>query len=118
MQLNEYQDKAKSTAQYPVVDLKIRDNVISGNFLYPLLGVAEEAGELVGKIAKIVRNNDGIISLESRKTIALELGDILWMLSMVSAEFGFTLEEVAQMNIDKLQDRLNRNVIKSAGDNR
>ena len=34
-----------------------------------------------------------------------ELGDILWYLTWLCSEFGFSLEEVAQANIDKLRKR-------------
>ena len=34
-----------------------------------------------------------------------ELGDILWYLTWLCSEFGFSLGEVAQANIDKLRER-------------
>lgn len=34
--------------------------------------------------------------------LALELGDILYYISIVSHEMGYTLEDIAQMNISKL----------------
>ncbi|MGQ0423111.1 hypothetical protein ACT4US_36695, partial [Bacillus sp. HC-Mk] len=33
--------------------------------------------------------------------IALELGDILYYISIMSHEMGYTLEDIAQMNITK-----------------
>ncbi|TKJ07037.1 nucleotide pyrophosphohydrolase, partial [Bacillus cereus] len=37
--------------------------------------------------------------------IALELGDILYYISIMSHEMGYTLEDIAQMNIAKLAER-------------
>ena len=47
-----------------------------------------------------------------------ELGDILWYLNDLSKQLGIHLEEVAQLNVEKLLDRRARGVIKSEGDNR
>jgi NTP pyrophosphatase (non-canonical NTP hydrolase) len=50
--------------------------------------------------------------------IAKELGDVLWYLSQIATELNLSLEQVAQLNIEKLFDRETRGVIKSEGDNR
>jgi len=34
-----------------------------------------------------------------------ELGDVLWMLSACCAELGITLQDIAEMNLTKLQIR-------------
>lgn len=34
-----------------------------------------------------------------------ELGDTLWYLSQLAADYGFSLEEIAQANIEKLRQR-------------
>lgn len=91
-----------------------REFAIYKNPLYPVLGLAEEAGEVVGKWAKALRG-DGVLD---RKSIKKELGDVLWMLSACADEMGFSLEDIAKENIVKLTDRANRNKIKGEGDNR
>lgn len=48
MTINEYQEKAVSFAQY------------GGNAMYPALGLAEEAGEVAGKVAKFIRKHGGL----------------------------------------------------------
>lgn len=111
--LNEYQYLALRTADYP-------DK--GSNLLYPALGLAEEGGEVAGKIKKLWRN-DGItnghkVPEDKREAIVKELGDALWYISAVAMELGVTLETVANKNIDKLCDRQARGVIKSEGDNR
>jgi len=34
-----------------------------------------------------------------------ELGDVLWYISMICFSFGWDMEEIMQMNIDKLKAR-------------
>jgi NTP pyrophosphatase (non-canonical NTP hydrolase) len=53
-----------------------------------------------------------------QEAVVKELGDILWMLNAVCYEMGTSLEEIANTNIAKLQDRALRNVIKGTGDDR
>jgi NTP pyrophosphatase (non-canonical NTP hydrolase) len=111
--MNVYQEKALGTAVYPNV---------GSNMVYPALGLAEEAGEVAGKVKKLWRNHgtmDGSnITNEQREAIIKELGDVLWYCAALSKEIGITLGSIALGNIEKLQDRAARGVIKSEGDNR
>lgn len=109
MTFEEYQKLSRKTAQYPK---------IGENFVYPVLGLAGEAGEVAEKIKKLFRNENGDLSQEYKLEIAKELGDVLWYLSQISTELNLSLEEVAQLNLEKLLDREKRGVIKSEGDNR
>ena len=109
MTFEEYQSKSGETAQYPNM---------GNNFVYPVLGLAGETGEVAEKIKKILRDKDGVVSDEDREEIKKELGDVLWYLSRLSAEMGLSLEDVAQSNIEKLFSRLERGKIQGKGDNR
>jgi len=53
-----------------------------------------------------------------RHAIALEISDVAWYLATLSYELGFTLQEIAEMNYEKLQSRKRRNKIRGDGDNR
>jgi NTP pyrophosphatase (non-canonical NTP hydrolase) len=106
MRLNDYQRKAESTAVYP-------DEY---RILYPTLGLAGEAGEVADKVKKVYR--DGEPSMFHKEELAKELGDVLWYISILARDLGYSLEYVAQMNIDKLEDRMSRGKIKGSGDNR
>jgi len=113
MNFNEYQHAALQTADYPEK---------GRNLIYPALGLAGEAGEVVDKIKKYWRN-DGItageqLTDEQRHELVRELGDLEWYCAAISSELGVPLELVAEVNIKKLQDRRARGVIKSEGDNR
>jgi NTP pyrophosphatase (non-canonical NTP hydrolase) len=113
MTLNEYQELAGATADYPDM---------GGNLLYPAIGCGEEAGEILGKVKKLWRNlgitSGSLLSQDQKDAIEKEIGDNLWYLQQMCTELGITLEHAAQTNIDKLYDRKARGVIKSEGDNR
>jgi NTP pyrophosphatase (non-canonical NTP hydrolase) len=109
MNFTDYQQKAKNTAKYPV---------IGHGVIYPTLGLTNEAGEVAGKIKKVFRDKDGIISDETREALKAELGDVLWYLSQTATELGLSLNEIAEYNIAKLLDRQARGKIRGDGDNR
>ena len=106
---NQYQTSALQTAIYPHM---------GQNFIYPTLGLVGEAGEVAEKVKKLIRDKDGVLSDEDRKNIALEVSDVCWYLAVLAFELNYTLEEVMQMNLDKLASRQQRGVISGSGDNR
>lgn len=86
--------------------------------VYPTMGLANEAGEVAGKVKKIFRDRDGIISDTDRDALKEELGDVLWYLTQICTELDLTLEEVAEKNISKLASRMERGTIRGDGDQR
>ncbi len=108
MEMNEYQEKAMSTAIYPQ----------AMRIVYPALGLAGETGEVADKVKKEVRDRAAAFSPESRVEIAKELGDVMWYIAAMARDLGFSLEEIARMNIDKVNSRKNRHQIHGEGDNR
>lgn len=86
--------------------------------MYLSMGLAGEAGEVVEKLKKLVRNDSTVLTEEKKLGIASEIGDALWYLSQLALLVGVSFEEVAQMNVAKLKDRMERGVLKSEGDNR
>ena len=126
MNVNEYQLQAHSFADYNVpMMIEGRDNAGNkGQFVYPIdytypaLLLAEEAGEVAGKYAKAVRDNNGIVTAERKEAIVKELGDVMWALAELSTLLDVSLEEVMQKNIDKLSSKKERNVIHGSGDDR
>lgn len=115
MNLNEYQERAMQTCM---------DSC--RNHAYMLFGLDGEVGELLGKIAKYVRqrkiefNGNSFINLgltdEERYGIKAEIGDCQWFISGIATMFGWPLEEVCQENLDKLASRKERGVIDGNGD--
>jgi len=86
--------------------------------VYPTLGLANEAGEVAGKIKKIFRDKGGVIGAADREALKQELGDVLWYLTQICTELDLTLDEVAQANLEKLFSRLERGQIRGEGDER
>ena len=109
MDFNDYQQKSRATAKYPAIGHAV---------IYPTLGLVNEAGEVAGKIKKVFRDKDGHISEETREALKAELGDVLWYLAQVATELNLSLNEIAEYNIAKLYDRLERGKIKGEGDSR
>ena len=103
MELNEYQRLAENTDQQPE-GASFEDNPRS--ILVPLLGLAGEAGELLGEHKKWLRDGDSYKLFPER--VKEELGDLLWYLSNVATKHGLTLEDVAAYNLSKTQRRWHR----------
>lgn len=119
MELNEYQSKAMSTCM-----------ASCNNFSYMFLNLVGEVGEFASKVAKHIRkgkamigNNqlitdvgDNAVSDEEKELLKAEVGDCLWQLSGLCKVMGWTLEEVAQQNLDKLAARKKVGTIDGNGD--
>lgn len=111
-----YQEKAYTFAQYT-------------NKEYPFLALGEEAGEVLGKLAKFVRKNHvsvaGAVAFATdiskstiRADLIKELGDVQWQLAACCTELGITLEDIQNVNIAKLSGREVRGTIVGDGDER
>lgn len=83
-----YEEEAQKTATYKDKD-------------YLPLGLTEEVGELVHEYARCKRKGVDM-DVESLKS---EVGDVLWVLSQIAREHGFTLSDAAVNNIEKLRIR-------------
>ena len=59
-----------------------------------------------------------MVTKEHIEILKSEAGDCFWYLVMMLKELGLNPSDILQQNIDKLQSRKERNVIKGSGDNR
>ena len=119
MGINFYQKCALNTAVFEHND-------------YPLIALGEEVGEVMGKIAKFGRKNNMSVEQvinaianpqtsavqELREQVGKELGDVLWQWAVLAKTLGFNAFDVAALNLMKLQDRQQRDVLNGEGDNR
>lgn len=105
MTFKEYQTKARQTAIYPKTE---------PNWIYPMLGLCGETGEIAEKLKKVIRDGNPV----DKDALKKELGDVLWYVANLAYELGLDLEDIAQTNIDKLFSRKERNCLHGSGDNR
>ena len=113
MNFDEYQNKAK---KYDFFEPS--GNIKDVGFTEKVLGLVGEAGETADKIKKILRDKDGVVSSEDRELVIKELGDTLWYIASISRYLEVPLSEVANGNINKLEDRYQRNKLHGEGDSR
>lgn len=78
------------------------------------LGLVGEAGEVAEKIKKLIRDNNKYANEEIMK----ELGDVVFYATALANIYGRGLQEVLELNIQKLDDRQKRNKLRGNGDNR
>jgi NTP pyrophosphatase (non-canonical NTP hydrolase) len=78
------------------------------------LGLVGEAGEVAEKVKKLIRDETKF----SDEEVLKELGDVVFYATALSNIYGKGLHEVMELNIEKLNDRLNRGKLKGSGDNR
>lgn len=137
MMMDEYQDRTRVTNLYPdtVESLfaksrenwsklppPVREEITKVKRLLILLvvnaGLQEEAGEVSGKVKRILRDGHGDVTDPVMNTLAAELGDVMWYTSEMASMLRRELSDVARMNVEKLADRATRGKLRGQGDNR
>jgi len=104
-----YQYQATQTAIFP------KEKALE----YLALGLTSEAGEVAGKVKKLIRDGEDVEGFELKKiAIAAEIGDVLWYCAMMAREVGVPLNTIMRENLEKLHSRKQRGTLKGAGDNR
>jgi NTP pyrophosphatase (non-canonical NTP hydrolase) len=110
MTFDEYQARALTTVISTSDEFK--------DTLHWVLGINGEAGEIAEKVKKIIRDQNGEMTDDDKEELAKEIGDVLWYLAVFAQQLGFTMEDVAKNNLDKLSSRKARGVLGGSGDNR
>jgi len=86
---------------------------------YLALGLTSEAGEVAGKVKKLIRDGEDMEGFELKKiAIASEIGDVLWYCAMMAKEVGVPLNDIMKDNLKKLHGRKVRGTLHGSGDNR
>lgn len=93
MNIREYQKRS-------YVAIQPHDNM-KDEVLNWAVGLAEECGEVMNHIKHRYWGKDEVDYVE----LAKEFGDVLWYLSALATVFGFDLETIAQLNVEKLEHR-------------
>ena len=113
MELNEYQKKTRET------DLGTGpEHKISPHWLYYVLGLGGETGELIEKIKKHFRDDYGVWTDERKDQVIKEAGDVLWYLARLLDELGIDFNSIAEENLTKLFKRMKENKLHGEGDDR
>ena len=98
-----YEERASLTAIYP------KEKALE----YLALGLTSEAGEVAGKVKKLIRDGKG-----DKKAIASEIGDVLWYCAMLAKETKVSLNDIMKDNLKKLYSRKERGTLQGSGDYR
>lgn len=91
---NYYQDKDDNM-------LLERDGKDIGGVFNACLGLSGEVGELNDMIKKWIFHEKPLDEEHAKR----EMGDVLWYVAMMCESFGWDLDEIMQMNVDKLKAR-------------
>ena len=84
-----------------IADKIVIDGVDIGCIFNACLGLSGEVGEFNDMVKKWVFHEKQLDIDHAKK----EAGDICWYLAMLCESFGWNLEEIMQMNVDKLKAR-------------
>jgi NTP pyrophosphatase (non-canonical NTP hydrolase) len=112
MTFNEYQKLAIKTAH-----ISHPNNDEMQNSIW-VMGIAGEAGEIVEKWKKAVAYREGQFDKDQFEDFKKEFADVIWYIAVLAERLGLDLDDIMEANIAKLKDRMKRDVIKGAGDNR
>jgi len=113
MQFRDYQKKTRLT------DVGVQpEHKLNPGWVYYVLGIAGETGELVEKVKKHFRDDYGVMTEEKKQEIIKEMGDCLWYHARLADTLGINFNDVAKENIRKLLDRKKRNKLHGEGDDR
>lgn len=112
--LNDYQQFVKSTTSRESLywnnfekrakRLYIEDGVNTPLLLTSAIGAGSECGEFEEIVKKIVFQGKDY-NEDSRFHMKRELGDILWYVANAATALGYTLDEIVEGNIAKLESR-------------
>lgn len=72
-----------------------------GGIINGLFGLSGEVGELTDMVKKWIFHESNFDEEHAKK----ELGDVMWYVAMICESFNWSLDEIMQMNIEKLEKR-------------
>jgi len=79
-----------------------------------VLGLVGEAGEVAEKVKKMIRDGTKVVPMD----IIKELGDVVFYCTALANHVGYDLTTVLEINLVKLNGRVERGTIQGSGDNR
>lgn len=111
--MNGFQAECRKTAIY-------RNNMqsLQERMSYCVLGLTSEAGEVAGKLKKVMRDNNGYLGFQEAHDIRKEVGDVLWYCAMILDELQLTMGGCADTVLQKLAARQSNGTLQGSGDER
>lgn len=91
--------------EYTNLALRTRNHNLEGwseHIQHSIFMLCSEVGEIAGPYQKFFFQGH---NLPEPETVAKEIGDCLWALNNLADLIGYSLEEIAEMNIEKLRKR-------------
>lgn len=104
----DYSEAAYALAIYPAQGEFLRTRKPGKGVIYVCLKLMGECGEFSEKIGKCIRDNAGVIDLDRKAALLLELGDVLWYLNALCREFGKKFEDEVEKALKYPADEQNR----------
>ena len=111
MRTNDYKATERLLGNMMICDMEylLQKNLIAederhldiGGIFNSCLGLSSEVGEFNDMIKKWIFHEKPLDIDHAKK----EAGDICWYLAMLCESFGWSLDEIMQMNVDKLKSR-------------
>ena len=98
MRTNDGKNKARLLVTMGVCD---KAGIDLAGLLNGCLGIAGEAGELIDMVKKFTFHSANLDHEHLKK----EVGDLAWYMAMICQSMGWDLDEILQMNVDKLKAR-------------
>ena len=93
----EYQELAMRTSAFKTND---HGTILQDELIHAVCGLASEAGECTGLVQKIYQGHE-----LDKDHLKKELGDALWFIAEACDYLGCIMDDIMQMNIDKLKAR-------------
>lgn len=101
-EFSEYEDFVESMRVFPAAH----------KIVYPALGLAGEAGEATEKVKKWLRGDREL----DKEGLIKELGDVMYYITALANDIGYSLQDVIDTNVKKLTERKKNDKIKGNGD--
>ena len=95
-ELEEYQEFVKGMTW---------DSTKEYGIYWTMIAIQSELGELAQIVEKVIRKKNGIWDESDKSKMKDELGDVMWNVAKIANDMGFSLDEVIEDNISKLNAR-------------
>ena len=92
MTFEEYQEQARRTQRKDIPLWALREHA--------MFGLSSEVGEVMGLHQKVHQGHP-----LDETALRLEIGDVLWFVAELCDAYGWSMEDVARANIQKLRNR-------------